>query len=181
VEVGRKGMAWGSGLHPEPANLKKEGDGKSPAGVFSLGTAFGFTPFQDLKLPYLLIKEGIQAVDDPRSRYYNTIVEAMQTEDIDWKSAEIMTAYPDLYKWGIVVNHNVSPTIPQDGSCIFIHVWQGNGEGTAGCTTMAEKDLCEILTWLDPSKVPLLIQFPRFIYEDWQKKHAFFPTVAGLF
>ena len=38
--LGKKGLAWGLGLHPVPAGStqKKEGDWKSPAGVFELGT-----------------------------------------------------------------------------------------------------------------------------------------------
>src|SRR5688572_10590748 len=35
--IGKKGIAWGIGLHgsyPSGAEVKREGDGKSPAGVF---------------------------------------------------------------------------------------------------------------------------------------------------
>ena len=44
VVVGEKGLAWGIGLHPCKSDpfVKAEGDGKSPAGIFSIGTAFGF-------------------------------------------------------------------------------------------------------------------------------------------
>ena len=44
VSIGRHGSAWGSGLHPatdvDAGPVKREGDGRSPAGVFALGTAF---------------------------------------------------------------------------------------------------------------------------------------------
>src|SRR5437868_2761265 len=43
VVLGQKGLAWGIGLHSGTPE-KKEGDRKSPAGIFSLGTAFGFAP-----------------------------------------------------------------------------------------------------------------------------------------
>src|SRR5262249_11363426 len=47
VVVGRNGMAWGKGLHGDAIGdgpVKKEGDGRSPAGIFSLGSAFGYAP-----------------------------------------------------------------------------------------------------------------------------------------
>src|SRR5829696_7674682 len=42
--VGKKGLAWGIGLHgryPPGQAVKKEGDGKSPVGVFGLDELFG--------------------------------------------------------------------------------------------------------------------------------------------
>ena len=45
VVLGRNGLAWGRGLHPIDSALlpiKTEGDGKSPAGVFTLSSAFGY-------------------------------------------------------------------------------------------------------------------------------------------
>ena len=44
--VGRTGLAWGTGLHPRTGAgpEKREGDGKAPAGVFRLSSAFGYAP-----------------------------------------------------------------------------------------------------------------------------------------
>ena len=37
--LGRNGLAWGLGLHSNPwlATVKREGDGRSPAGIFDIG------------------------------------------------------------------------------------------------------------------------------------------------
>src|ERR1035437_6766739 len=42
--VGKNGLVWGLGLHPVPegATVKNEGDKRAPAGVFSLGDAWGY-------------------------------------------------------------------------------------------------------------------------------------------
>src|SRR5262245_24868563 len=44
ASLGRTGLAWGRGLHPEDVvgTRKKEGDGKSPAGIFELRLATGY-------------------------------------------------------------------------------------------------------------------------------------------
>src|SRR5688572_9491946 len=44
VTVGRSGAAWGLGLHAKPSHgpVKREGDGRAPAGVFDIGIAFGY-------------------------------------------------------------------------------------------------------------------------------------------
>ena len=46
ITVGRTGTAWGIGLHAarNDGPVKREGDGKAPAGVFAIGTAFGYAP-----------------------------------------------------------------------------------------------------------------------------------------
>ena len=69
IVVGRHGMAWGRGEHPmpQPGPQKKEGDGKSPAGVFDLRYAFGYEPpdkVPGIKLPYVQCTRGLECVDD---------------------------------------------------------------------------------------------------------------------
>ena len=42
--IGKKGSA--------PIGRKKEGDGETPSGIYSLGTAFGYYPSVETKMPY---------------------------------------------------------------------------------------------------------------------------------
>src|SRR3546814_17702258 len=44
VSIGRGGSGWGIGLHPAQTGgpAKREGDGRAPAGVFTIGEAFGY-------------------------------------------------------------------------------------------------------------------------------------------
>jgi L,D-peptidoglycan transpeptidase YkuD (ErfK/YbiS/YcfS/YnhG family) len=163
VTVGRAGLAWGLGLHTAPTNgpHKAEGDGKGPAGVFRLTAAFGYDAAPAaVKLPYVHARAGIEAVDDPRSRYYNQIVDRAQVAKVDWKSSEKMRRSDDLYRCGIVVAHNPKAE-PGAGSCIFLHVWRSPADGTAGCTAMPLADITELQRWLDPAAQPALLQAPR--------------------
>jgi len=147
---------------------KREGDGRSPAGVFSLSGAFGYAPGGEcpwIKLPYREATSTLKCIDDIRSRHYNRLVNAGE-EPKDWSSCEEMRRPDDQYRLGIVVEHNAAPAIPDRGSCIFIHIWKGPEVGTAGCTAMAPEDMETLLRWLDPAAVPVLIQLPESAYRQ---------------
>jgi L,D-peptidoglycan transpeptidase YkuD (ErfK/YbiS/YcfS/YnhG family) len=163
VVLGKKGLAWGKGLHTIPADnnpKKKEGDLRAPAGVFNLSFAFGYSPIKTIRWPYLAITENMIAVDDPKSDYYNCVVDKSLIEKIDWDSKEIMLREDGLYKCGLVIDYNMYPAIPGAGSCIFMHIWRGPGMGTEGCTAMPEEKMKIILDWLDPDANPVLVQVP---------------------
>ncbi len=168
VVVGRNGLAWGIGLNTQPADadapVKVEGDGKAPAGAFAFNSAFGYPPPGSLpwiRMPYVRAEQAYKCVDDVRSRHYNTLVFADQTER-DWNSCEDMLRQDELYRLGLVVEHNWAPrTRSGRGSCIFLHIWQGPDRGTAGCTAMAGPDIEKLLSWLDPTMYPVLIQLPE--------------------
>lgn len=169
VVVGRNGLAWGRGVADGRAAggpLKKEGDGKAPAGVFRLGTSFGHSrqPLPGVVLPYRSLDGTVECVDDARSAHYNRLVSRQEVDRVDWNSSERMWAEP-LYKWGIVVGHNAPDVAAGDGSCIFLHIWKDAGAGTAGCTAMDERRLTAIIAWLRPASSPLLIQLPRAEYD----------------
>jgi len=159
IKLGRNGLGWGIGLHTTPKNakyIKKEGDGKAPAGIFRLKQAFGYAPFK-IDYPYEVYKETDHCVDDVNSKLYNKIVDSKKVT-IDYKSKEHMKFPKDYYKYGIVVNHNhidEKGSLKGAGSCIFIHIKK---VPTAGCTVMNEKEIKEVMKWLNANKNPLLLQ-----------------------
>jgi L,D-peptidoglycan transpeptidase YkuD (ErfK/YbiS/YcfS/YnhG family) len=111
-------------------------------------------------------------VDDPSSKHYNSVLDRSTVTAPDWNSSEHMLRSDELYRWGIVVGHNgivakdnANATVPGGGSCIFLHIWQGPGQGTVGCTAMPQRDLESLLVWLDPTRTPLLVQLPAADYE----------------
>ncbi|HSW85876.1 MAG TPA: L,D-transpeptidase family protein [Rhabdochlamydiaceae bacterium] len=173
VDVGKNGMAWGYGLHDPDhlqGNFKKEGDARSPAGIFSLGPVFGWSSeTSHLKMPYIKITPDLEWVDDPASDYYNQNVGSF-VHDRDWSSSEKMLEIGDLYEWGIHVGHNIDPVVKGKGSCIFMHVLHEYGKGTGGCTAMRKNDLEELILWLDQQKQPKLVQLPLEAYRQYQSQ-----------
>ncbi|CAA6808835.1 MAG: Gll0911 protein [uncultured Sulfurovum sp.] len=170
IVIGRNGLGWGKGLHTTPSNaqyIKKEGDGKAPAGLFSLGSGFGYSSTNfEMKFPYATYKTTDHCVDDSSSQWYNQIIDSKKIAK-DYKSFEHMKMRNNLYKYGITVNHNPQQ-ITQGGSCIFIHIKNKSGKGTAGCTAMREDEIVTILKWLKENKKPLLLQLPE---EEMVKVH----------
>lgn len=166
VQIGKKGLGWGIGelaIDSLEGPIKKEGDLKSPAGVFTLGEGFGYPEQIDgLQWPYHPITAQTMCIEDGQSQAYNRLIEADQTIS-DWKSTDLMQRTDDLYKYGVFVNHNTEP-IPGGGSCIFLHIWRSGGNGTAGCTAMEMGHMLTLLKWLQSEAQPLLVQMPSDVY-----------------
>jgi L,D-peptidoglycan transpeptidase YkuD (ErfK/YbiS/YcfS/YnhG family) len=170
ASVGRTGLGWGTGLHAQADQgagpVKREGDGKAPAGIFRLSSAFGYAPADSarwIRLPYHASDPSIECVDDSASRFYNQRVDR-DTVTPDWTSHEEMRRADGLYRWGVWVDHNTGPAVAGRGSCIFIHIRSRPGAPTVGCTAFAEEDVRRILRWLDPRKRPVLVQLPEAEY-----------------
>jgi len=175
VVVGAKGLGVGDGvtaINIPNAPVKKEGDLKAPAGIFSIGAAFGYSPMAGagfIKNVYIQATDTVICVDDAHSIYYNRIISA-DTAHKDWNSFEHMRLTKNYYKWGLFVNHNAPLTTPGHGSCIFIHIWGNANEGTEGCTAMTEDNLLKLLHWVDAAKKPLLVQLPAGEYANIARK-----------
>ncbi len=163
VKVGKNGLAWGRGLHIVPKGtkrIKREGDGRAPAGVFRLPYAFGDKVLK-LHYPYHRMTSAHRCVDDSRSNYYNQVIDSRKVRK-DYKSFEPMKFPSGLYSYGLFVDHNPKRT-PGAGSCIFMHIKKKSGKPTVGCTAMGKPEILRILKWLDQNKKPLLIQAPKSV------------------
>jgi L,D-peptidoglycan transpeptidase YkuD (ErfK/YbiS/YcfS/YnhG family) len=177
VVVGRNGMAWGKGLHGEAIGegpVKREGDGRSPAGIFSLSSAFGYAPREqagEVRLPYVQAVATLECVDDPQSAHYNRIIDRAGVKNPDWKSSERMRRDDDQYRWGVIVDHNAKGE-PGCGSCVFLHIWEAPGKGTAGCTAMDPPSMEKVLRWLDAQKRPVLVQLPLLLSRSILQNNA---------
>jgi L,D-peptidoglycan transpeptidase YkuD (ErfK/YbiS/YcfS/YnhG family) len=174
ITIGREGAAWGVGLHPTQAGpAKKEGDGRSPAGVFLIGSAFGYANSVHTALAYKAMSATDYCVDVSTSPLYNRIVD---TRVVGKKAVEgstepmrrdIHVNGDHRYKLGFVIEHNSSGGAAL-GSCIFAHVWKSPGEPTSGCTAMDESAMEALLAWLQPKEKPVFMLLPQQEYARLQ-------------
>ena len=173
--LGASGLAWGRGVHPldpmpEGVKAKREGDNRSPAGVFTLGQAFGFDPdvTRHPTLKYLQVTPFDLFVDDPASPLYNAHIRLDHLPGTPWEISQQMEQSNPAHALELVINHNVTPhPVPGAGSAILFHIWRkGGASNTAGCTTMDERDLRDLVAWVDPQRNPLYVLLPQSTYDS---------------
>tara|TARA_B100001059_G_scaffold225986_1_gene253811 strand:+ start:6270 stop:6761 length:492 start_codon:yes stop_codon:yes gene_type:complete len=124
------------------AKRKKEGDKKTPAGLFSLGKVYyRKDKIRNLKtnLKKIVIKKKMAWCDDPNNKFYNKLTFTNN------KSKEKLYRKDNLYNIIVVINYNIKPIIKNKGSAIFIHLARKNYSGTMGCIGLKKKDLLDIL------------------------------------
>jgi D-alanyl-D-alanine dipeptidase len=133
--IGKAGMGWAHSFRQlaranEP--VKAEGDKRLPAGVYTIGSSFGFAASP--RPGYFRLTEGTVCVDDLSSPAYNTISSRAR---VGWKvSGENMWRVP-AYRRGLVVDYPTDAKA-RAGSCIFIHIRLPTSSGTAGCIALPE-------------------------------------------
>jgi D-alanyl-D-alanine dipeptidase len=171
VNLGRHGLAWGRGLQPsdEVGPTKREGDGRSPAGAFRLENAFGYAdalPDGAHGFPYLQGKLTTYCIEDVRSPHYNEIIDTSRVGPSAWQRWSPLRRTDGLFRWGVVVRQNSPDVVVGAGSCVFLHIWRGEHQPTAGCTAMPATAVEDILRWLDPTAEPVLVQLPEMTYRS---------------
>lgn len=145
----RKNTSWKLVLETEAIIGKnglgktKEGDGKTPAGVFLFVEALGILENPGTKMAYTQVDESHYWVDDSSSKYYNQFV---STEGItkDWASAEQIVKYGESYHYVLATSYNLE-RIPGKGSAVFLHCTSNDMRATAGCIAVPEKYMREII------------------------------------
>jgi D-alanyl-D-alanine dipeptidase len=160
IVVGKNGLARDATSSITLNNItqtKHEGDGKSPAGIFPLGSVFSYHDIKKLHMPFVQVDTNFYCVDDAASSHYNTLVK-QDTAKHDFNSFEYMKRKDSLYEYGVWVLYNSSPITMGNGSCIFLHIWRNENFGTAGCTAMAKENMLMLIHWLNKKKNPVLLQ-----------------------
>ena len=117
---------------------------KSPLGFYALDDAFYIGEKPDSTYPMFEITEDTYWVDDTKSEFYNQKAEG--TDDKDWSSAKHMIDDEDTYKYGIVIDFNISSPDSKLANSIFMEC--GNAV-TDGSVAVPENVMKAIIEWLD--------------------------------
>lgn len=172
--LGKNGLVWGKGIHPQSAAVttKKEGDNRSPAGVFAIGDAWGYA-HSIHKLPalsYHTITPRDLWVEDPASPNYNQHLLLSHDPATPWEKKQQMKQSDPAHALKLFIAHNAPPhAIAAAGSSIFFHIWRSGGaRATAGCTAMEQARLEWLISQIDPNCHPLYVLLPRTDYQKYR-------------
>jgi L,D-peptidoglycan transpeptidase YkuD (ErfK/YbiS/YcfS/YnhG family) len=128
--------------------LKREGDMKTPAGVWPLRRVLfrpDRRPAPETRLPVSPIAPDDGWCDAPSDPRYNQPVKLPYLA-----SAESLWRDDALYDLVVVLGYNDDPIVPGKGSAIFLHLARPDGGPTEGCVALAASDLERLLAHAGP-------------------------------
>ena len=126
------------------AHLKREGDGKTPVGIWAFRRGF----YRADKLARPVTGLGLRPMrqtdgwcEDPSSGQYNRFVKLPFGP-----GHETMWRADDAYDVVFETSHNERPRVRRGGSAIFFHLTRPGANATAGCVAVSASDMRKILT-----------------------------------
>lgn len=130
---------------------KREGDGKTPKGVFWMREGFGTSADPGLNRTWTKVTRDHVWVDGSatKAQGYNTM--QLKSEGFEGESLY----QPKPYKYAQVIGYNEART-PGKGSAIFLHA-NTTAMKTAGCVSMYESSLVKALKWEGSTKTQIVI------------------------
>ena len=122
---------------------KKEGDKKTPRGIFNIGNLY-YRKDKHLKpttkLKCIAIQKSMGWCDDPKNKkYYNKLIKIKKNI-----KHEILYRRDSKYDFIIPIKYNMKKIKPGKGSAIFIHLTK-NYKKTLGCIVLKENDFLILL------------------------------------
>ena len=123
---------------------KREGDGKSPLGVWAIRRVL-FRPDKggrpETRLPTKALERDDGWCDAPGDPAYNRAVKLPHPA-----SAEQMWREDDVYDLVCILAHNDDPPVRGLGSAIFLHLARPGYAPTEGCVALSREDMLELLS-----------------------------------
>ena len=128
----------------------KEGDGMSPAGVFSFNRAFGIAADPGCAIPYVQADENTYWSGDGREGMrYNELVSLNDYPDLNLEDSEHIVDYIFQYQYCLNISYNAEGT-PGLGSAIFLHCLGDRKPYTGGCVAIPMEQMYYVMRHVSP-------------------------------
>ncbi len=164
VALQKKGKQWVPVLPPMQAGIgrkgfaapgeKREGDQKSPTGLFRLGQLFCYENRVDTRIPFVQSTADDKWIDDPDSPEYNRYVRGATAA----KTYERLLLKGNDYRYCMVIEYNTHLVVKGNGSAIFLHLSEFDSiNSSSGCVVVTQPDMEKLLKWMDPAANPSIL------------------------
>ena len=155
--------------------VKREGDGRSPAGVFAIGEAFGYCADRTHRVALLTHgsvqllrgRQRLAALQPDRRHARGRRARRRRRDGAD--ASRPPRNGDQRYRLGFVIEHNPHG-VPMSGSCTSAHLWKSPVDATSGCTAMETATMDAVLAWLRPDADPVFVPAAdRCLPPGWQR------------
>lgn len=128
----------------------REGDGKTPVGVYTFNRAFGIAEDPGCALPYVRAGEDTYWSGDVREgRHYNELVSLKEFPDLDKENSERILDYYLQYQYCLNISYNQEGKAGL-GSAIFLHCFGDRKPFTGGCIAIPEDKMRFVMQHVSP-------------------------------
>ena len=132
----------------------REGDAKTPRGIYRFTKAFGIAPDPGSRLPYTQVTADDYWCGDSDDPRYNQFVTRTPADQFSLEVSEHLIDYTQSYQYCLHISYNQAGR-PHLGSAIFLHCFSQN-PNTGGCVAVSPEAMVQILQALGPDCLILL-------------------------
>ena len=121
----------------------KEGDSKTPVGIFHFNKAFGIAPDPNCSIPYTQVDENIYWSGDTNYKY-NQMIDIREYPNLNKSDSERITDYNPQYIYCLNISYNEKGTAGK-GSAIFLHCFGTAKTWTGGCVAIPQEKMLKVM------------------------------------
>lgn len=161
AQIGEKTTAWIS-MHEKDSNgnwqqimttpgligknglgKTREGDNKTPVGIFHFTKAFGIAPDPGCMFQYTQVDENIYWSGDWNYKY-NQMVDVRENPAFDTANSEHIIDYKTYYNYCLNISYNEGG-VAGAGSAIFLHCFGPAKTWSGGCVAIPEEKMLFVM------------------------------------
>ncbi len=148
----------------------KEGDGKTPVGVFTFNYAFGIADDPGCAIKYKKVTEDDYWSGDLREGHkYNEMVSINDIPDLDTENSEHIVDYDVHYQYCLNISYNDICEVGK-GSAIFLHCLAPQKPYTGGCVAIPKDMMIKVMRNVKENCVVIIDDLKNIspeTYEEW--------------
>ena len=151
-------------------NKTKEGDAKTPIGIYHFNYAFGIADDPGCALPYQKVTDNDYWSGDQREdHHYNEMVDIRDIPDLNTEDSEHIVDYTYQYQYCLNISWNEEGEAGK-GSAIFLHCLGPYKPYTGGCVAIPQDKMITAMQNVKEDCVVIIDTLQKIapdFYEDW--------------